>query len=361
MGSTRQTVAVAMSGGVDSSLAAALMVEAGHRVIGLTMALTGDAEAITEEAATVARHLGLEHHRVELGEPFERLVLRPCWESYESGRTPNPCALCNRRLKFGALLEHARQLRAPRLATGHHARLRRRPTGAVTLARGVDATKDQSYFLSRLGPRQLAAALFPIGDRTKDQVRAEARARGLPSAENAESQDTCLALTAEGREGVFAETLRTRFRQPPPVGDIVDRAGHILGHHQGLHRFTLGQRRGLGVSLGQRAYVLSIDGPQRRVVLTTDARDLQATSLRAVGARWHREPPPIGAPLSCQVQVRSRHDAVDAEARRLDERAFFVELHQSIAAVTPGQVAALYDGDEVIGSGWIETITASPR
>jgi tRNA-specific 2-thiouridylase len=342
-----------MSGGVDSTLAAALMLEAGCRVMGVTMALTVDDQAVSS-ARAMAEHLGIEHHWFELGDTFERLVLRPCWEAYARGRTPNPCVLCNRWMKFGVVLERARELGASRLVTGHHARLRRRSGGRVTLVRGADAVKDQSYFLARLDSRQLAAAGFPIGAWTKEQVRAEAWARGLPCAGSAESQDTCVAATAGGREGGFAEALRARFAEPAPTGELVDTRGRALGGHGGIHRFTIGQRRGLGVALGRRAYVAGIDGRRRRVTLTTDAAELEVRGLRADDERWHVRPEPlIGAARRCEVQVRSRHGAVAGEVARVDERSFLVDFHHPVAAVTPGQLAVLYDGDEVIGSGWI--------
>ncbi len=248
-----ETVAVALSGGVDSSLSAALLLEAGFRVIGVTMLLHDEAEETAAQAAVVARFLGIDHHCLDCRSVFSEQVLRRCWAAYDQGRTPNPCVLCNRWLKFGHLLARSVALGASRLATGHHARLLRQADGRVRVGRGADPVKDQSYFLGLVTQDQLARALFPVGEMTKSQVRELARERGLPSATTKESQDTCLATAqaGTGREGAFAETLRLRFDAPSRRGALVDEAGRPLGRHGGVHLFTIGQRRGLGVARGR--------------------------------------------------------------------------------------------------------------
>ncbi len=338
-----------MSGGVDSSVTAALMLEAGHQVFGVTMCLFGGVNE-GDKAQEAADHLGIPHHVVDCSEVFTERVLRFCWDEYARGRTPNPCVICNRHVKFGVLFEAARRLGAGKLATGHHARL------LPGLARGRDRDKDQSYFLARLSAEQLSCALFPIGEMTKAEIRDAARARGLPSAEHKESQDTCVALAVEGeREGAFAETLRLRFGEPSQPGEIVNGEGDrkVLGHHRGLHLFTIGQRRGLGVSLGRRAYVVALDPARGQVVLTTDRQALQAIGMSVSDFRWHLDPAPVSS-LRCQVQIRYRSRPIGAVASCLDGDALFVDFLEPVTAVTPGQTAVLYAKEEVLGCGWIK-------
>jgi tRNA-specific 2-thiouridylase len=235
----RERVVVAMSGGVDSTVAAALLVERGCEVIGVTLRLLQGEETAGDavhEARAAADRLGIAHHVLDGRREFEELVLRRSWDEYARGRTPNPCVVCNARIKFGLLLDHARSLGATKIATGHYARLDATPT----IRRGVDRRKDQSYFLWALDARQLAAVLFPLGELTKQQVRDRARSLGLPNAERAESQDACFVRDDQQ----FAEELRRHFGEPARSGVIVDEAGKVLGAHQGIHHFTIGQRRG---------------------------------------------------------------------------------------------------------------------
>jgi len=355
-----EVAAVAMSGGVDSSVAAALLVEAGYRVFGLTMRLSAD-EAATrtvESARVVAEHLGITHHVVDCGDAFRERVLRPCWDEYSSGRTPNPCVICNPRIKFGLLLERAALLGARRLATGHHARLRSDPDGGPPmLLRGRDSEKDQSYFLSRISVEQRRAALFPVGEMTKDVVRREAKERNLPSAEAAESQDTCVVTGSGSRhsEGLFAETLRKILDGGAEGGLFVDTGGRELGTHGGVHLFTIGQRRGLGLSLGRRAYVVSIDGQSREVTVSTEPDDLLSSELEATDVLWTGRAPREGEKFECQVQIRYRHRPVKALIAQIAGARVRGVFDEPVAAVTPGQSAVFYDGDVVMGSGWIES------
>lgn len=355
MSASDDTMAVAMSGGVDSSVTAALMLEAGHRVIGVTMQ-TADEAVPPAAAAEVARFLGVPHHVIDLRDAFRELVLHPCWEEYARGRTPNPCVVCNPRVKFGLLLEAARGLGATALATGHHARLVEGPEAPI-VARGRDRSKDQSYFLARLTADQRRAARFPIGEMTKSEVRALARSRGLPSAETPDSQDSCVVLDeGVGREGAFAETLRRRLGARAEEGELVDLGGRPLGRHQGLHLFTVGQRRGLGVSLGRRAYVVRLDGERREVVISADPTDLEARSLRADDVIWSVTPALDGdgqAALACQVQIRSRHLAEAATVLWQGGRTAEVHFDEPVAAITPGQAAVFYRDDLVLGAGRI--------
>jgi tRNA-specific 2-thiouridylase len=351
-------VAVAMSGGVDSAVAAALLRDGGRDVIGLTARFwqcdeqgpqRGCGDAV-DEARAAAGVLGIPHHVVDCREEFERLVLRDAWEEYARGRTPNPCIRCNVAMKFGLLLDHARRLGADHLATGHYAAVVRATDGGRwTLLRGRDEQKDQSYFLFALADHQLGAALLPLADLTKEQVRQLARQHRLPNAERAESQDACV----DPGEAGFAEVLRRRFAGAARPGAIVDEAGNRLGEHAGVHRFTIGQRRGLGVALGQRAYVLRIDAGRAEVVVGNDERALAARGLLASHARWLVDLPE-GARRRAAVQVRYRHAAAPALVERTSSTELRVQFDEPQRAVTPGQAAVLYDGRRVLGGGWIE-------
>lgn len=362
----RRQVVVALSGGVDSSVAAALLVEQGVEAIGVTLrfwpcADAGPAPARVsccgidgvESARAVAATLGIPHYVVDCREEFEAEVLKPAWEEYARGRTPNPCVTCNRAIKFGLLLRQAERLGAEGLATGHHARLARTASGRVLL-RGRDPRKDQSYFLFALSPAQLDAAELPVGEMTKDEVRAAARRRGLPSAERPESQDACLGTDGER----LGEALRRRFGEVARPGEIVDTDGRVLGRHAGIHRFTVGQRKGLGVAAGERAYVCAIDAARGAVVVCTDPRELEADELEAAGATW-LGPPPGPGPVT--AQIRYRHAAAPARVEQLAEDRLRVRFDLPQRAVTPGQAVVVYDGERVVGGGWIERAWRAER
>jgi tRNA-specific 2-thiouridylase len=281
-------------------------------------------------------------------------VLRHSWLEYSRGRTPNPCVICNERIKFGFLLAAARSLGAHRIATGHYARIEKDGSGATFLMRGLDQSKDQSYFLFSLDDDQLAAAVFPLGALTKTEVRERARHLGLPNADREESQDAC--FTADGAN--YAEILRQRLQGVACPGEIVDSEGRVLGLHQGVHRFTVGQRRGLGIALGQKAWVKAIDPESARVVVAIDRSELLSKGLIATGVRW-RHPSSPSAPIPCAVQVRYRHEAAQAVVEHLGPESFRVIFEEPVRAVTPGQAAVVYDGDRVLGGGWIERSTKS--
>jgi len=348
-------VAVAMSGGVDSTVAAWLLREQGQEPIGLTLDLAsthpegaGDRGCATTSAAgRSAAVIGMPHHVVDGRALFEERVLRPAWRAYDEGRTPNPCVLCNQQLKFGLLLEEARRLGIGSLATGHYVRRVEDADGRSRLLRGLDRQKDQSYFLFALSQEQLRAALFPLGELSKPEVRELARRHGLPGAERAESQDACLAVG----DVTLAEALRQRFGQPGRPGPVEMADGRSLGLHRGIHQFTIGQRRGLGVARPQRSYVVGID-PVRAAVVVGDEGALYQHGLIADGVTWADPPGP--AELELEVQIRYRHPAVRALAR-VDDDGTRVRLRFEAPqrAVTPGQAAVFYAGDRLLGGGWI--------
>lgn len=378
MAETDDKVLVAMSGGVDSSVAAALLVRRGMEVVGVTLRLRYcddpaargsccDAQA-EGSARAVAERLGIEHRVVGAEQAFEDEVLRRAWEEYARGRTPNPCVVCNERIKFGWLGRVAEEMGARWVATGHHARVDHsdsasdsvvRHTGSASasrglpqpiLRRGADRDKDQSYFLFQLSDDQLRRTLFPVGDLTKAQVREVARELGLPSAERAESQDACFAL----QDGTFADALAELLGAEARPGRIVDPRGRELGHHEGIHRFTVGQRKGLGVALGRPAYVVAIDAASGDVMVTTEPDDLLSDGLRVTDVRWRRKGPAAGEVIRAQVQIRYRAAPARARVKALDGGRAEVAFDEPQRAITPGQAAVVYDGDVVIGGGWIE-------
>jgi len=348
-----ERVVVAMSGGVDSSLAAALLRDAGCEVIGLTMHLAGQHSRCcslddAEDARRVARHLGIRFYVANLEEEFRREVQQPFADAYLAGRTPIPCVQCNSRFKFDHLLARARALGASRVATGHYARIDRDPdTGLRRLRRALDSAKDQSYFLFELGQAQLAAALFPLGALEKPEVRARARALALPVADKPESQEIC--FVPEGDYAKSVEALRPEAL--PGRGEIVDAAGRVLGSHAGIHHFTIGQRRGLGIAAQRPLFVTRIDAQHNRVVVG-EAPALLAPGARVERVRWVAG----GAPeAGSRAQVRIRHGHGGSQARLwpLSPSALRVDFDEPVRAVTPGQAAVFYQGDLVLGGGWI--------
>lgn len=357
MKNNRARVVVAMSGGVDSSVAAALLIEAGYDCLGATLNLHDDrahdqtdacgGSAAVDDARRVAAQLGIPHHVLDARHFFRERVLRPGWEAYAAGRTPNPCVACNEHVKFGLLRDFARSLGAEKIATGHYARLVPDPaTGVVQLRRGRDRHKDQSYFLYALSPEQRAAALLPLGDfNHKDEVRDLARRLGLPVAERRESQDACFAAG----DLPFSEMLRRTFAATAAPGPILDEKGNRLGDHAGIHLYTIGQRQGLGVALGRPAWIKTLDPKDATVVLTTDPDALLSPGLLAADVHWSREP----LALNCRVQIRYRHQAREATVEPLPDRRARVLFAEPQHAVTPGQAAVFYDNDLVIGGGTI--------
>lgn len=350
-------IVVAMSGGVDSSVAAARLAGEGHTVVGLSMQLYdhrgpqpfGACCTIDDlhDARRVAARLGLPHYIVNFERQFEDAVIANFVSEYAAGRTPIPCARCNSDLKFQALLVRARGLGAERLATGHYARTERGPDGRWLLKRGTDPEKDQSYFLFSLTQDQLARALFPVGGLTKRDVRDEARRLGLAVADKPDSREICFIP-----DGDYASFVAARAPGAAAPGPIVDAEGRLLGSHAGVHRFTVGQRRGLGLSSTEPLYVTSIDAAARRITVGPRAQ-LERRSLTAAGVNWIAVAPPADW-LAVSAQIRYRHRPGEARVRALPDRRAEVVFAAPQPAITPGQAVVFYDGDIVVGGGWIE-------
>jgi len=342
-------VLVALSGGVDSSVAAALLLEQGYDVVAATMRVLSAAQvegSPSEEARRVSEHLGIPHETLDLSAPFERDIVTHFAQEYAAGRTPNPCIRCNRLIKFGAFLKKATQFGAAYLATGHYVRVEHRH-GRHALRRGVDRPKDQSYVLAALTQEQLANALFPLGGFTKAQVRARARALALPAADAEESQEAC--FIPEGRYGDFlAERLG-----PPEPGPILSTRGDLLGQHKGLIHYTIGQRRGLGISDPRPYYVTALD-PARNAIIVGHDEETLCGALTAGHVNWVGMPPQAD-PFECRVQIRYLHQAVPATVTPVGNR-IKVHFHEPQRAVAPGQWAVLYDDDGyLLAGGIIET------
>jgi tRNA-specific 2-thiouridylase len=345
-------VAVGMSGGVDSSMAAALLVEAGHEVVGLFMRMVGDSPrgglvpGDPADAQRVADRLGVPLDVIDFESELAALIAWFCAE-YDRGRTPNPCVLCNKWHKFGRLLHHARGLGCEKLATGHYARVDV-ADGRWRLRRGLDRAKDQSYMLAGLQQCQLARALFPLGELSKDAVRRMARERGLPVHARAESQDICFL---PGRDHVAL--LRERLGDRIEPGPLLDTEGHVLGEHPGCQCFTIGQRRGLGVALGSPRYVVRIDRAANAVVIGT-RDEARRAAMTVSQLHWVSVPPPA-EPFDARVQIRYHHAAAPARVEPRPDHTAHIVFRQPQAAVTPGQLAALYDDAILLAAGWIET------
>ena len=342
-----EKVLAAMSGGVDSSAAALLLKEQGYECIGATMRLFGGSEAEAECAAAVCGKLGMEHRVFDLSELFSRKVIGSFISEYELGRTPNPCIVCNRYLKFGALLEKAGELGCGLIATGHYARIERdEETGRFKLRKAAFLPKDQSYVLCRLTQEQLSRAIFPLGGLSKEQVREKAAENGFENAHKHDSQDICFIP-----DGDYAGFIRRATGKNYPEGDFIDTSGKILGRHKGLVCYTIGQRKGLGISLGERAYVCAIDPAANTVTLGQDS-DLYTRSVRVRSLNFISVPDITDGLRAC-VKLRYSHREQPALISRTGEDELTVLFDEPQRAPTPGQSAVIYDGEYVLGGGVI--------
>ena len=354
-------IVAALSGGVDSATAAAMLVEAGHRVVGMTMRLY-DASGTSasaggrccgprdiEDARRVCHHLGIPFYVVEFETQFRRDVIEDFVDAYLAGETPNPCVKCNQHIKFTPLLKRARAIGADCVATGHYARIEPTENGTYRLKRGVDAGKDQSYFLFSMPRDELGSVLFPIGALDKAEVRERALAFGLPNAGKPESQEIC--FVPDGDYTAFVESnALTRKLSVVGAGDIVDAEGNVVGRHRGIHHYTVGQRRGLGGVGGQTpGYVVRIDGQANQIVVGPKASaERQVLHIRDV--RWLSDVPEQPTRVAVQVRHRTRPIAADVVALGTGAQVTFVDEHVLAA---PGQAAVFYDRDTVVGGGWI--------
>jgi tRNA-specific 2-thiouridylase len=346
-------VVVAMSGGVDSSLAAALVQAEGCETIGITLQLAGSASrccslADADDARRVAEKLGIRFYVTDYAERFEREVKQPFADAYLAGRTPIPCVTCNSKFKFEYLLARAQALGAQQVASGHYARIDVDPeTQARRLRRARDLDKDQSYFLFELRQEQLRGVRFPLGELSKLEVREQARRLGLATAEKPESQEICFIPDGDAAAAVE----RMRPESLPGEGEIVDAEGRVVGRHAGIHRFTVGQRRGLGVAAAERLYVTGLDAPRNQVRIGPLAA-LGARGARLERVNWIAGAPPE-APVRARVRVRHRHEGAEACVTPQPDGGALVRFDAPVIAVAPGQAAVFDAGDVVLGGGWI--------
>ena len=365
------TIAVAMSGGVDSSTVAAILARSGERVVGLTLQLwdqtrlagrhgipdapkAGRCCSLDDvyDARHVAEHLGIPYYVVNQEERFEQDVVRPFVREYLAGRTPIPCSLCNDHLKFDQLLKTARSIGASRIATGHYAVNEYDPERKRwILKRPADLTKDQTYFLFGLTQEQLAHTLFPLGRLTKPEVREVARKYGLRLAEKPDSQEICFIPGGDYKSFLAAYLEEQGEQAPETAGELVASNGEVIGRHEGIFNFTVGQRKGLGVASASPLYVLNIDPASHRVTVGADA-ELASRSLRARRLNWISIPALTG-PMRVRAKIRHRHEPAWATLEPAGPDEAMATFDEPQRAVTPGQSAVFYDGDEVVGGGWI--------
>jgi tRNA-specific 2-thiouridylase len=363
-------IAVAMSGGVDSSTVAAVLLQQNRPIVGLTMQLwnqrrlpelQGDGPAQHRccslddvyDAKRVAQHLNFPHYVVNFEEQFEARVVRPFVEQYLSGRTPIACTNCNTDVKFEPLLRMARQIGAERLATGHYARIRENEaTGRFELLRARDDSKDQSYFLWGLTQEQLSRSDFPLGELTKEEVRNVARNANLPVAEKPESMELCFVPNGNYVQFIHAYSRAEGIAVNNQEGDIVTEDGRVIGRHTGVHNYTVGQRNGLGFAAGKPVYVLSIDTQNNRIIVGEDDA-LRTTTFEIENVNWISVAQPVTA-IRGQAKIRHKHDPAPATIEALPGNCARITFETPQRAITPGQAAVFYNNDTVLAGGWIK-------
>lgn len=350
-----QKIIAAISGGVDSAVATTELQKMGYDILGVTLRLLprfpGEDEAFERSSTavrTLTEKLGIEHRFLDVRQNFMEEVLIPSWTELCNGKTPNPCALCNAALKFGKLLAYADEVGAAGIATGHYARIIHDNEGIASLWRGLDPAKDQTYFLYKLTQSQLRRMVMPLGAYTKAEVRELARGFQLPNSEAPESQDACFTQPGE----TFAQTLEKLFESKGKPGWFIGPNGERIQKHEGLHCYTIGQRKGLRVALGVPAYISRIDSETGEVFLQTEERLLFAETLIAASPNWHSGHPPE-FPLRCQVQVRYRSPAVPGTVLLLNNGLLKVCFDTPQRALTPGQGAVFYDNERLLGGAVI--------
>jgi tRNA-specific 2-thiouridylase len=354
---SKTRVVVGMSGGVDSSAAAALLQEQGYDVIGITLKLwpqdcVNRAEdkccgpQAVMDARSVSHKLGIPYYLVDEAADFQKQVINYFAEEYKAGRTPNPCVMCNEKLKFGTLISRARQLGAERIATGHFARVEKAPDGRMLLKRGRDPRKDQSYFLFSLRQEQLAHTLFPLGELTKTDTREVARQSHLKTADKEESMEICFVPDKDYGRFLQQADLVQKHR-----GEIVNLHGHVLGHHDGIEFYTIGQRKGLGLSSAKPLYVIELDAANNRVVVG-DESALDRAEFSVERCNWiPYETPPES--IEVTAKIRYNHPGTPATIVPQPNGRAQVKLHTPQRAITPGQACVFYQDDLVVGGGWI--------
>ena len=354
----KPTIAVAVSGGVDSMMAACLLKEQGHHVIGIHFVTGYESDTVFAPTRALAEghpiteigeQLGISLELMDCRDAFKQQVVDYFVQTYFSGRTPNPCMVCNPLIKFGAVLSFAHELGADRLATGHYDQNQKDTTGTYHLFKGKDAHKDQSYFLARLNQKQMAKAVFPLGDLIKSNVKQMARQKGLRPVTKSESQDVCFI-----KDKSYNEFLQKQSDHIPPPGPIVNVNGDVIGRHNGLHQFTIGQRRGINCPAPEPYYVIRVDPAHNRLVVGSKT-DLLTSSCNVADINWINEAP--AEPIAVNTRVRYRHKEVASRLYPIDQHSAEIRFELPIESITPGQGAVFYRGDEVLGGGFISSNT----